>query len=94
MKIESTLRLNHSLVRLLVAMMSGCVFAHIVACAFYFMTKLEGFTEDSWVVRGGYVDDDPSQIYMTSLYWTFTTISTVGFGDITPHTPLERFFAI
>src|SRR4029079_14801908 len=29
----------------------------------------------------------------TSLYWAITTITTVGFGDITPKTSLGRFIA-
>ncbi len=28
-----------------------------------------------------------------SIYWAVSTISTVGFGDIVPHTPLGRFVA-
>ena len=31
---------------------------------------------------------------MASLYWAFTTISTVGYGDLTPRSAGERLFAI
>jgi len=75
-------------------MVSIMVFSHIVACAFYFFTKLNGFEEDSWVVRGGFRNDEPSSLYMTALYWTYTTISTVGYGDITAASPGERFLII
>ena len=33
-------------------------------------------------------------IYLAALYWTFTTMSTVGYGDITARTGLEQFLAI
>ena len=32
--------------------------------------------------------------YITSLYWAFTTLTTVGFGDIVPSTNIERLFAM
>lgn len=32
--------------------------------------------------------------YVTAYYWAITTISTVGFGDITAQTTTERVFAI
>jgi hypothetical protein len=31
---------------------------------------------------------------MAALYWTYTTISTVGYGDIVSNTVIERMLAI
>lgn len=32
--------------------------------------------------------------YITALYWTVTTLATVGYGDIVPTTPVTKVFAI
>ncbi|OEC84594.1 MULTISPECIES: potassium channel family protein [Methanobacterium] len=35
-----------------------------------------------------------NQTWTVSLYWTFVTIGTVGYGDYSPKTPLGMYFAI
>ena len=35
-----------------------------------------------------------SQNWTVSIYWTFVTIGTVGYGDYTPKTPLGMYFTI
>ena len=32
--------------------------------------------------------------YLSSLYWTYTTISTTGYGDLTPMNDDERFYTL
>jgi len=40
------------------------------------------------------MNDDPDIQYMAALYWTYTTMSTVGYGDIYAGTDLERVQSI
>ena len=35
-----------------------------------------------------------SSNYISSLYWTTTTLTTVGYGDIVPHTNFERLYSV
>ena len=37
---------------------------------------------------------DSGTLYVTSLYLSVMTISTVGYGDVTPQTTTERFYLV
>lgn len=41
----------------------------------------------------GLLDYDNYRIYITSLYWATTTLTTVGYGDIRAYNTTERIFA-
>ncbi len=63
--------------------------SHLIACAWYVSCFFAGFPANSWVIVHGIKNSDIATIYIRSLYWTVTTITTVGFGDITPHLNYE-----
>lgn len=46
------------------------------------------------IVKDGLEDAIASKLYVTSVYWTVTTLSTVGYGDIFASTIAERTYCI
>eukprot|EP00924_Labyrinthula_sp_SR-Ha-C_P016240 maker-scaffold_52-augustus-gene-1.0-mRNA-1 protein AED:0.16 eAED:0.17 QI:0/0/0.5/1/0/0.5/2/1605/861 len=48
----------------------------------------------SWVERYSLVNSTVASQYLASVYWAFSTLTTVGFGDIAATTNLERSFAV
>jgi hypothetical protein len=46
------------------------------------------------VVRYGIADSPVSTAYIASIYWSLTVLTTMGFGDITPRTDLERILTM
>lgn len=40
------------------------------------------------------IDVDSWSAYVNSLYWTITTLTTVGYGDITPVNNAQKFYAM
>ena len=62
------------------------VLCHVSACLWYFLAKSEEFSSDGWVVRGDYQAATDSQLYLLGFYFTVTTVTTVGYGDMSAGT--------
>lgn len=66
--------------------------SHIFGCIWIFIAR--NLEETGWIQSNDYNDLSPIQLYLTALYFTFTTISTVGYGDISGGAFLERLYCI
>jgi len=70
-------------------------FAHCLACLFYGVSQTTLYsTPDSWIKVAGIEDESTLTKYIDSLYWAFTTMITVGYGDISPRNTIERLFTM
>eukprot|EP01029_Cantina_marsupialis_P032359 TRINITY_DN97_c0_g3_i6.p1 TRINITY_DN97_c0_g3~~TRINITY_DN97_c0_g3_i6.p1 ORF type:complete len:869 (+),score=219.48 TRINITY_DN97_c0_g3_i6:225-2831(+) len=67
------------------------MFAHWTACLWHFISDESG--EESWIIFYEFDEDPPLLRYLASMYWSIMTVSTIGFGDIVPQNPTERFLA-
>jgi hypothetical protein len=56
----------------------------------YFTAKLDNFSPDTWIYRYELENEPKSRLYIVCLYWALTTLTTVGFGDISAGTSSER----
>jgi hypothetical protein len=76
--------------------MMSCLVLHWIACLW---ASLGADAEESWLHQAKdeyqfleFVDNH--DMYLMSLYWSVTVLSSVGFGDITPRARAEFFWAI
>lgn len=76
--------------RLFTAINIVLLITHFTACMWYYSARLDDFGPDTWVARADLVNEPKSQLYLTSLYWALTTLTTVGFGDISALTIGEK----
>ena len=93
-KLQDFLSIKHTAVRLCSFFTSVFVCVHLVACMWYFVARVEDFERDTWVANVDAMDSDVGTLYITCIYWAFTTLCTVGYGDIVPTTDLERILAV
>lgn len=56
------------------------VLCHNLACLWFLVGEL---AEDGWVMRYNYTHSDKGEQYVAAIYFIVTTITTVGYGDIT-----------
>ena len=73
--------INPAFMRLFLLVFWILVAAHLIACG--------------WIFIGGpgeYATD--GETYLEAFYWTVTTLTTIGYGDITPAEPVQFIFVI
>jgi hypothetical protein len=70
------------------------VITHCIACLWFALAYVADFPADSWVIAAGIENSDPISQYVRSLYWTITTMTTVGYGDISPGRTAEYLLAM
>mmetsp|Transcript_18219 Transcript_18219/g.23567 ORF Transcript_18219/g.23567 Transcript_18219/m.23567 type:complete len:1047 (-) Transcript_18219:239-3379(-) len=73
--------------------------AHISACSWMATTILERhpngeYSEKSWIVVEAMEDEPKDVLYLICLYWAFTTLTTVGYGDLVPGNRTEYLLGI
>ncbi len=88
LRINRTLRkiagnaINPAILRLFLLVFWILLAAHFVACG--------------WIYIGGgdSVGVSNGERYLTAYYWTITTLTTIGYGDITPEAPRQIIYVI
>ena len=63
---------------------------HIASCLWIMIAQFNNDLNKTWLVH--HADKGPSDMYIVAFYFICTTITTVGYGDISIVTTGERIF--
>lgn len=87
-----------------VVVLLTCLFtliAHWLACIWHGIGRSEGSNEFGWIQElrrqlnlNLTTDLSLSTRYITSLYFTLSSLTSVGFGNVSPNTDAEKIFSV
>ena len=100
--IEDWFAMNRFSLQLLKLLVTAFLLAHFMSCGWAFMGNLpdkETEPEQAWFhaySTGGFDWEtaSSSEQYLLSMYWSITTVTTVGYGDVLPASNAERLYVI
>ncbi|EGR26968.1 hypothetical protein IMG5_203670 [Ichthyophthirius multifiliis] len=93
-QILNYLSINTGFVRIFSLFFQLTILIHVISCVWYYQAKLLDFCEQTWVYRNQMISETNKTLYITSIYYVITTITTVGYGDITSFSQPEIIISI
>ena len=74
------------------------IFTHLLSCLWYFVSDyIDDGSVNNWVrahEAEAYEEQNIGSLYLASLYWTVSTLTSVGYGDIIAQNEYEQVVAV
>lgn len=73
---------------------AALVWTHLAACIMYYIARQFQFDEDNTWIGASLAGLNPYERYVTTLYWSVVTFTTVGYGDFSPVNSAEQIWGM
>ena len=93
-RIMEKIKMNAAASRMILIIVLGIFFVHLISCFWYFAAKTDDSSPDTWVYRMKKQDAPLYHLYLECSYWAFQTIATVGFGEFGAWTYAELIMSV
>jgi Ion channel len=88
------LRIGASTERLMLLVLSFFALQHVTSCLWIFVARFDETSKNNWIYMRNYSEAEDYDLYVTSFYFVVTTFVTVGYGDITAYSVMEKVMCI
>ncbi|KAI7738322.1 hypothetical protein M8C21_033437 [Ambrosia artemisiifolia] len=95
-RIEKDIRFNYFWVRCARLLCVTLFLVHCAGCIYYLLAVLYPHEGRTWIgsMNPGFRKDDLYILYISAIYWSITTMTTVGYGDLHAENAAEMVFII
>ena len=91
--INEFLKIGFGMERLLFFLIVFMILSHLASCLWIIIATLynpDGSFKGTWMEKFEEYEESNNNIYIVAFYWIISTITTVGYGDISGTNNIER----
>ncbi|CAK92730.1 unnamed protein product (macronuclear) [Paramecium tetraurelia] len=85
---------NYGMTRLTSLFLSVILVIHLSSCVWHYVAAFNNYEVNSWVYQNDLSNSSIQTKYIAGMYYAFTTLTTVGYGDIHAYSPQEKIVTI